>query len=582
MRSFNKLIGVTVLALVLFNCSGSKRQQFEHAGGTLVMSLANEPSTFIARKAADVYTATLLNQVLEGLVQLDPKTLAPVPAIAKSWEVSPDARIITFQIRDDVYFHEHPDITEKRKLTTEDIKFSIELACKKEAGENPSNAYFMVYSNLIGAKEYHENEADEIKGLSITENSVTIELVAPDFNFVDKLASIHGAIVLPELVKAGKEADLIGTGPFKIAAFEEYNGQSKYILVKNQAYYQNDEHGNALPYLDSLVFIVEPQSERQLELFEQGITHMVNGLPPSKISEILDENLEVFEKAPPKYILERSPVLSTHFYQFNTKKPPYDDVNVRRAISYAINREEITKKVLNNQAYAPGNAGLVPMDIFSGYNSDKVKKEGGYSYNPIKARELFAEAGYPNGENFPTLEITFGIGSIQSLVADEVAKQLKKTLNIDVSINGLPFEDKLNYQIYGKGDMIAGGWRADFFSPENFLTNCYGKIIPEDPNEPSILNHTRFSNATFDSLFEQGQSESDIRKKYNLFVEAETLMMKEAPYIILWYGETIKIVDSKVRDLNLNSLGYYNYVRVYLKEWSNEEYLQKINSSDKK
>lgn len=575
------LVQNAVLIIILFSftmCTGNKRKQFEYAGGSLVLSLENEPSSFIARNIVDFYSATLVNQVLEGIVRLDPKTLAPAPGLAKNWEVSADGLLITFTIRDDVYFHPHPDLEENRHLTIDDIIYNIEIACKKTEKGNPTVPYQLIFNNISGASEFHDGTTDNITGISSKDEYLIIELVSPEPSFIDKLAMVNAAITAPELIKNGKEGDLIGTGPFRLARISDEEGSTKIILTKNAYYYEMDKNGCALPYLDSVVFIVEEQSERRLELFEKGTTHMVYGLPPSKITVILDEKMDDFNKTPPKYELVRSPILATHYYQFNLLKDHFKDVRVRQAISYAIDREYIVKNILKNQAYGPGFGGMIPPDAFSGYDFDRIKNDAGYSYNPSKAKKLFAEAGYPMGEGFPTIDITFSIGSIHGQVADKIAEQLRTNLNIDCNLNGLTFEDKLNVQDYAKGDITAAGWTADYFSPENFLYNAYGKLVPADESSPSPINQPRYISAEFDQAFEAGQKATDIRDKYNHFVTADKILLRDAPFIYLWYDETIKVINSKVRNLNLNALNYNNYREVYFKEWTKEEYLgQKAN-----
>lgn len=569
-------------ALLLTMCTLSKKQQFEHSGGTLTLAIENEPSTFIARNVIDYYSATILNQVLEGLVRLDTKTLAPAPALAKEWEVSSDGLTITFTLKENVFFHPHNDLEENRRLSTEDVIFNIEAACKKNVNGSLSVPYHIIYNNIKGAEEFSLGEADKIEGLIAKDNQLIIQLNSPEPSFIDKLAMVNASIVPPELIKNEKEFDLIGTGPFKLANVDVLEENTTYILIKNSNYHDMDKNGNALPYLDSIVFIVEEQSERRLDLFNEGTTHLINGLPPSKITSILDEKMKDFNSVPPVYELVRTPVLGTHYYQFNLLREHFQDVRVRQAINYSIDRKAIVNTILNNQAYAPGLGGMIPPDAFSGYNFEEVKKEKGYHYNPKKAQELLAEAGFPNGEGFPTIDLTFSIGSIHGQVADRIAQQLKNNLNINTNLNGLSFEDKLKVQDYAKGDITAAGWSADYFSPENFLYNAYGKIVPKNPETPSPINQPRYISEEFDEAFENALKSSDIREKYHYFAQADKILLRDAPFIYIWYDENIKIVCSKVRNLNLNALNYYDYRDVYLKEWTEEEYLNKNKKDTEK
>lgn len=567
-----RFISFFTFLLILVGCTTEGGKQFEHAGGTFVFSLSNEPTTLIARDVTDLYSSAVLNQCLEGLVSLDPKTLEPIPAIAKSWEVSDDGLTVVFTLRDDIYFHDNSETKTNRKLTPEDVKYSIELACRKRQGEEPSAAFTSIFKNLlVGAETFHSGETDEISGLKTGKNTVTFELTKFDANFIDKLASANAFIVLKEMVEANKETQLIGTGPFVFQKYTDIDDQLCVVFTKNKKYYQKDAEGNQLPYLDSLVFIIEPKSLRQLEMFEAGKTQMIDGLPPSRITSMLEGRIDDFNSSPPKLILKRKPLLATQYYHFNLTNELFEDVRVRKAINYAVDKEDIFRNVLNNQAYGVGDAGLVPPMAFNGYKSDEVK-EHGYTFNPEKAKKLLAEAGYPNGEGFPPINLKFNIGTIHSGVADRFAKHMKKYLNITVNIDGLTFDDKLRDQMYANGDIFRTSWYADYYSPETFLINVYGASVPESKNEPSMLNHSRYQNPEFDAAFEKGKESNDLVERYNYFSKAEKIMMDDAPLIVLWYEETIKITESKVRNLDLNEMNYFSFKDVYFKEWTKEEY----------
>ena len=573
-----KYFGLLLLSasLLLAACSGNDKKQFEHAGGTFTFALANEPTTLEARKVTDVYSSVVLSQILEGLVTLNPETLEAQPSLAKGWEISDDGKTITFELRDDVYFHSHELIGDNHKLTPEDVIYSIELACRKQRGEDPSSAYTAIFKGLLkGADAFHEGKAEQIAGLSANGHSITMELVHRDVNFVNKLTQTTAVIVSKELVEAGEEASLIGTGPFKFDKYVEIDGRTNIVLQKNQDYYGTDEKGNQLPYLDSLVFVVEGKSLRQLDMFEQEQILLIDGLPPSRITSMLQGSIDKFNSTPPEMVLRRKPLLRTQYYHFNLTKEEFKDPRVRKAFNYAIDREEIVQNILNNQAYGPGHAGIVPPSAFDGYNSEKVE-EMSYSYNPEKAKRLMNIAGYPNGEGFPSISLKFNLGTIHSAVADEVSKQLKKVLNINVNLEGVPFQDKLDDQMNAKGDLFRTSWNADYYSPESFLMNAYGGTVPENDDEPSMMNHARYQNEKFDAAFEKGQSATDIVQRYKHFVNAEKILMEDAPFIILWYEETIKIAHSKVRNLNLNEMNYYSFKNVYLKDWTKEEWQKKM------
>lgn len=572
MRGFQFIIFWLFTLAIFSSCSENRGKRFEHAGGTFAMALSHEPSTLKARNITDMYSASIVYQVLEGLVALDPTSLEPVPSLAESWEVSNDGRTIIFSIKENVHFHDNDLTGNDRVLTVDDIIYSIELACRNVMGEDPSSAYTSIYKpSLLGAQEFYEGSSESISGLKKEGRNLTMELTKPDVNFIDKLASANAVVVLQEAVEAGRESDLIGTGPFKFKQYRERDDNTEIVLVRNERYYMLDENGNSLPYLDTLLYVIESKSLRQLEMFEEGRLLLIDGLPPSRITSMLEGRMEDFNSTPPQLILRRKPLLATQYYEFNLLYEPFQDVRVRRALSHAVDRNAIVREVLNNQAHSIGDGGIVPPSAFNGYNASEVKKVS-CSFDPEKARALLAAAGYPDGKGFPTLDLKFNIGTIHSGVADMFARQMKKHLNINVNLDGLTFEDKLSDQQHGRGTIFRTSWYADFYSPETFLMNMYGKVVPEDDSEPSTINMSRYRNDEFDKAFEAGQAAKDIAERYRHFVEAEKIMMKDAPIIPLWYEETIKIMYSKVRNLRLNEMNYYRFRDVYLKDWTEEEF----------
>ena len=281
--------------------------------------------------------------------------------------------------------------------------------------------------------------------------------------------------------------------------------------------------------------------------------------------------IDDFNSTPPKFILIRKPLIATQYYYFNLLKPEFQDIRVRKAFNYAIDREAIVSKILNYQAHSIGDGGIIPPAAFSGYDSEKAKSHG-YTFQPEKAKRLFAQAGYPNGKDFPIIHIKFNVGTLHSDVAKEIANQLKETLNIEVILDGVSFEEKIHDQIYANGDLFRSSWFAEYNSPESFLMTAYGRTVPKDSSLPSMTNHSRYQNEAFDALFEMAKSTPEIVERYKSFVEAESILMEDAPYIILWYEETIKIVYSKVRNLSLNEMNSYSFKNVYLKEWSKKEW----------
>jgi ABC-type transport system substrate-binding protein len=572
-----------ILLIVLSSCSDDERKQFEYSGGSLTMALENEPSTYIPRDIRDYYSATVLNQIGEGLVGFDPATVKVVPKLAKEWSKSDDGKTYTFTLREDVYFHEHEAFVSKedRLLTPDDVVKSFEMACTLDADGQEPYAYSMVFKSLLkGADEFLEGKAKKISGVTVDGNQIKMELAHEDHNFLNKMATVSAYIGSKKVMESGAETDVIGTGPFIYDTYKD-GDEASLILTKNKDYYIQDEEGNALPYLDSLVFVFQSRKLEQLDMFESGKLDLIIGLPTSRITRMLEGRIQDFNSKPPKLVLANNPLLESHFYFFNMNDERFKDPLVRQAFNFAVDKETIGREILRNQYYDVGDYGVTPpiSKALRGYDFSGVK-EVGYAYDPEKARKLMAQAGYPNGEGFGSVSLRYNIDDTHSAVADEFAKQIFKVLGINVNIDGSSFEQLNDDGTNGQGDIFRTGWSGDYPSPETFLMNFYGKFVPDNSSDPSPINKSRYKNHLFDEFYTQATNAAKLSDQMKLFSKAEIELLKDPPIIPLWYTGDIEITQSYVRDFHFNAINYFNFTRVYLKEWTAEEYQEKHSAQN--
>lgn len=568
-----------LLSVVFFGCGDGNKKQFEFAGGSLRMAIEIEPATHIPRDVTDYYTATVLNQIVEGLVSIDPKSLKVNPQLAESWKISDDGLSYEFTLRENVLFHPHESLgnEQQRTLTVKDVIKTVEKACSKNSNGEPPHAYNFLYKdNLKGANEFFEGKKPSIEGLKVNANKITFELIAKDDNFLHKMANICASISPAILIEKDKESDLIGTGPFMFNGYVS-GDVKKAVLIKNPDYYLTDDQGFALPYLDSVIFLFNGRKLDQLEMFENHETDLITGLPPSRITKMLEGRIKDFNSSPPLFVMHNNPLLSTNYYFFNMTDPRFIDIKVRQAFNYAIDREKLGREVLRNQYYELGYYGIVPpiSASFRGYDFTGVKNAS-YTFDPEKAKKLLAEAGYPNGKGFGSVNLRYNIGEINSAVADEVAQQIFQTLNINVNIDGSTFEQKDLDATLAKGDIFRSAWAADYANPETFLVNFYGKSVPDTKETPSRINQSRYKNPEFDNLFEKAKNSSKLSDAMANYAKAEMALMQDPPIIPLWYSGDIQIVYSDIRNLHFNSLNQFTFREVYKKQLTAEEYHDQI------
>jgi len=565
------------ISFLIGSCGEDAPQQFKHAGGKITMALENQPSTLMPHKVMDYYSATVLNQITEGLVGMDSKSTKIVPRIASKWIKSPNGKKYTFILRENIMFHPHKGFKsdDERLLTAEDVVKSFEVGCTQDEKGEPLATYSMVCKTVVkGADSFYEGKASNISGIVASGNKVTFNLLHSDHNFLYKLANVNAHIISKKLYDRGFKTDVIGTGPFVFTKIKGNDDQSNLILLKNQNYYLKDKQGNALPYLDTLEFIFQSRKLEQLDMFETHKIDLILGLPTSQITKMVQGRLEDFNSKPPKLMLENNPLLETNYYIFNMLDERFKDPKVRQAFNYAVDKKVIGIDILRNQINDIGVYGITPpvLRTLKGYDFEGIK-ETGYSYDPEKARQLLAEAGYPNGEGFGTIQLRYNINDIHSAVADEFSKQIRSVLNINVNIDGSTFDKLIEDAETGNGDIFRLGWNADYPSPESFLVNFYGKNVPKTAAEPSKVNKSRYHNAIFDEFFERAIDTKKQTDQLKFFAKAEKVLMKDPPLIPLWYTGDYAVINSNVRNFYFNALNYFDFTYVYKKEWTEKEFL---------
>lgn len=557
------------LGLILSSCKDSNNKEKENAnvggGGTFNIAFEVAPKTVNPRSIIDFYSGTTANQIYEGLVKFNPITLKPEKAIAADYEVSTDLKTFSFVLREDVKFHDHEMFEggKGRFVNSEDVKASFEYYCNPKVKGDPI-AYLSVFKGtVLGADEFFKGEATSISGLKIDGKKVSIELVNSDVNFINKLCMIGASILPKEAIEKNLVNDGVGSGPFKLVKMTE----EEVLFVKNQNYYGKNDKGEQLPILDSLVISVDDDKENQLAEFRDNKLNILIGLPPNKIVEVLNQNIEDFNSDPPKYISAGIPELTSSYISFNINRDVFKNAKVRKALSMAIDREVIIRDDLKSQAYnADGIYGITPpLSVIKDYDFNGIKDKA-YGFDPEGAKAMLAEAGYPNGKGFPSIRLEYVESPKNTRVANSIMRHLQKYLNVNIQIESVSFEQKVENEKLGRGDMYLDAWIADYASPQTFLSNYLGKIIPEDPTQPSPINFSRYNNEEFDTHFLGACSTLDEKERNKKFAQAEKILVNDAAMIVLWYGEDQTIVHSNVRSLKMNPLKLLDFTNVYFKE----------------
>jgi oligopeptide transport system substrate-binding protein len=572
------LIALLSANIALFSCgTGNDSQTTESTqvpgkdgkfyGGVFKVNESDYIKNLFPHNITDAISYRVATQVYEGLLKFNPADLSLVNGIAESYNIDPTRTIYTFKIRKGVMFHDDASFKDGkgREVTSEEIKYCFTLLCT----QNISNQGFSVFQNILkGANEYYAASANgnkptfEVEGIKIIDPyTIQFTLIEPNSVFLFNLARPF-TFIFPKEAYEKYGLDMrnkaVGTGPFKIASIED---DISIILKKNENYYGVDSSGNKLPFLDAIKIKFIKDKKTELLEFKKGNLDMMYRLPTDHIIDILEEvNQKKGDYG--QYQLQRTPEMATHFLSFLNTGKIFKDKNIRKAFSYAIDRKRILEYVLNGEGYAAATYGITPVDIFKNYNVKGIK---GYDLNADSARYFLKKAGYPDGKGFPKLKLELNSdGERNVAVAEEIQKQLKDNLNITLELEIVPFAQLVENMIGGKSDFFRGGWIADYPNPENFLWFFYGKNVPKDPAAQSYPNMMRYVNPQFDMHYEAGLKAKTEEEAYKHFMEAENIMIQDAPIMVLWYDEGYRLLQNYVKSFPNNSMQYRDFSKVYL------------------
>lgn len=519
------------MIIVLCRCGNnntvSDKKIFRYNQSSGISSL--DPA--FARDQANIWA---VRQLYSGLVQLD-KNLNVVPCIAKQWKISEDGLTYTFYLRSDVRFIDHEVFSNNkgRNITAHDVVYSFSRIIDA-ATASP------------GSWIFNGKVADENPFIAIDDTTFILKLKSPFRPMLSILTMEYACIVPKEAVmKFGKDfrSNPVGSGPFKMKIWKEGN---VLILVKNENYFEKDNAGNPLPYLDGVKVSFIESKETQYLKFIQGDIDFMSGLDKSYINELLTADGKLKAKHETKISMLKAPYLNTEYLGILSdtvndlvKNHPFKLKQVRQAINYSFNRKEMIQYLRNNIG-VPAHSGFVPMGLPS-FNAEIVK---GYNYNPEKARKLLKEAGIENEKQFPAT--TLYINAAYEDLGIYIQQQLKN-LGIPVKLELVPDAFLREQMAKSKALFFRGSWIADYPDAESYLTMFYSK-------NGSPPNYTRFSNKTFDALYEKAVNENNNEARYALYQEMDKILVEEAPVVPLFYDEVVRFVRKNVKGLEPNAM----------------------------
>lgn len=532
-----RVLALVSAACILFSSSACKRPETRVAAGdrtqTLHIGNSSEPSDLDPQLVTSITDAQIVLNLMEGLAAMDPKDAHPIPGVAEKWEVSADKLSWTFHLRADARWSNGDPVTAR----------DFAYAFQRILSPNLASEYASLLHCLRGAAEFNSGKTSDFSTVGvrvIDDRTLVLELHTP-------LAYLPALVMHPAwnpvhratIEKFGKmdergtkwtrPGNYVGNGPFNLAAWEP---NQVIRLVRSETYW--DRANVRLHEAD--IYPIEDRVTEEAS-FRAGQLHVTATVPPDKI--------DTYKRDQP-HLLRQEPTFASSFLTFNTTKPPLGDVRVRRALTLVIDRPSLCEKVLRGgrtPAYTFTPPGIAGYEAAPAFNEDIGE-----------AQKLLADAGFPGGKGFPRLELLTAKGGTSQL--PEAMQQMWKThLGIDVSIvlqEGRVLMDSLRTHSY---DMIPYGWVGDYLDPSSFL---------ELFRTGNGNNHTGWSGADYDRLLDEALRASDDTTRYDLYRQAETLLMKEMPVGPLIFGRRNYLARPSVRGWEPNVLDLHPFKSVYL------------------
>lgn len=479
-----------------------------------------------ARNQSNIW---VVNQIYNTLIQLD-DSLKTQPCIAKKWMTSDDGLTYTFTLRDDVYFHNNPCFKNNkgRKVVAEDVRYSFNRIIDKEVG---STGTWLLRGKI-----------DTIQPFSAPNDSTFILKLLQPFRPMLGICGMQYFSIVPKEAIAfyGKEfrANPVGTGAFQ---FRKWIENQALILTKNPNYFETDKNGQPLPYLDGIrVNFVNDRNTAYLN-FRIGKLDFLSGLESSYVDDLLKKNGTLRPENATEIQFFKTPFLNFEYlgiHQVFEADNPLKEKKIRQALNYGFDRTKMLRE-LRNSVGQPAISGATPIGLPS-YNAELVK---GYHYNPAKARQLLAEAGFPNGKDLPEIKLYTNNDYLD--LCTFITRQWED-LGIKVNIELLESATLREMMKKGQAPFFRASWIMDYPDAENYMSLFYSK-------NAAPPNYTRFKNENFDRLYEAALLENNDEKRFDLYHQMDKIIIEEAPVIFLFYDETARFAATNVKGLRTNA-----------------------------
>ncbi|HEY8464390.1 MAG TPA: peptide ABC transporter substrate-binding protein [Bacillota bacterium] len=533
-------VTLVVVALVLFkpaqNSKQGKSSQVNlHKSQIISYNLAAEPETLDPAKSTGLSEARVQYACFEGLAVYGPNDL-PQPGAARKWTVSPDGKTYTF------YLRENAKWSNGDPVTAADFEYAWKrLLDPKTAANYASNLYY-----VKNGAEYNTGKIKDPAQVGIYARdplTLVVELKAPCSYF--PALTIHPSLypVNRKVVEAnpdkwaGTPQTYVTNGPFKLVNWVHHE---KLEFVPNPYYWNRSK-----VKLDKLICYTIEEQSTGLTMFETGQLDLLDELPRQEIPRLEAEGQ-----------IKYSSSINTYYYLFNTKKAPFNDIRVRKALTLAIDRGQLIKYI--TKAGEKPALGFVPYGIPDAEPQSMFREIGGSYFKDgdlAQAKRLLAEAGYQNPEQFPTIEILYNTSETHKLIAEAIQEMWSKNLKIKVTLTNQEWKVYLQSREQGNFQVARAGWVGDYVDPMTFLDLW----VSDNGN-----NFSGWSNPNYDQLIALAKQTADTKKRLQILHQAEKLLMDEMPIAPIYFYTRPYLIQEWVQGVRYTSVGYVDFSNAFV------------------
>ncbi len=476
-----------------------------------VLRYANgaEPETLDPGHMSGQPDGRIARAIFEGLLIPHPQTLKPIPGVAERWELAADLVTYTFHLRDDARW------TNGDAVTARDFEWSWKRVLHPDTPARYADLFYLIR----GAREYKQGGPESGVAIrALDDHTLQVVLEAPTPYFIELVMfypflPVHRATLEAHGDRWTHPGNIVTNGPFRLA---HHRQNDRFVLDKFADYWDAEN-----VRLDGIVAYSMDDLTTMINMYRAGLTDWnPSGYLPAEFVPYVQHYEDYRAGA----------FLGSYYYSVSVGNPPFDDKRVRQALAYAIDRERITQFVMHNSVAPWGR--FVP-DGFADYPYPQP-----VTFDPERARRLLAEAGYPNGEGFPTLEILFNTSEDHKKIAEAIQAMWKTHLGLDVALTNMEWASYLRKSRALDYQVARRSWIGDYLDPNTFLA-C---LKTGDGN-----NRTGWGNPRYDALLAEASRERDTARRMRLLAEAEAIALDEMPYLPIYSYRTREFVAPYVR-----------------------------------